>query len=166
MLKLFIGIFLSVFMTASFFSQDIAPQSVNSANAHFIQSNGSLTYTVGELVILSSTDSNGNYLGSGFTSGATLSTATVIEPNQEILNVSVYPNPSTSLITIDIQHSKVEQVIIEITDLNGKVILTERHSGIVNKIGINATNWPTGNYLISLKDAKNGLIGSYKVIKQ
>jgi hypothetical protein len=55
-------------------AQIIAPQSVNSAGVKMTQSNGPLSFTVGELVVLQQYDANGNSLGGGFTNSSTLST--------------------------------------------------------------------------------------------
>ena len=60
-------------------AQSVAPQSVNSSGAKMTQANGSLSFTVGELVVLTQTDSQGNSLGSGFTSSATLTTVSIQE---------------------------------------------------------------------------------------
>lgn len=43
-------------------SQIIAPQLVNSSGTKMSQSNGSLSFTIGELVVLSQTDQQGNTL--------------------------------------------------------------------------------------------------------
>jgi hypothetical protein len=155
-----------VFSSSFSYAQSISPQSVNSSGTSMSQSNGSLSFTVGELVVLSQTDSDGNTLGGGFTSSATISTASIQEPNVAVLNVKVYPNPTTDLITIAIQDTKLSQVGIEITDINGKVISNEKYAGISNNIGINSAAWNTGTYFLKLKGDDNEVLGIYNIIKQ
>jgi hypothetical protein len=148
------------------FAQSISPQSINSSGTSMSQSNGSLSFTVGELVVLSLTDTEGNTLGGGFTSGATISTASIQEPDGAVLNVKVYPNPTTDLITVAIQETKLSYVEIEITDMNGKVISSEKYTGIAKNVGINSSSWNIGTYFLKLKGENAEVLGIYKIVKQ
>ena len=163
-LKFTVLFFLSIVST-SFYAQSIAPQSVNSGGTKMTQANGSLSFTVGELVVVTQIDSEGNSLGSGFTSGATISTATIQEPDAELLNVNVFPNPTTDLITVSIQDIKLSELIIEVSDLNGKIVSSGKYAGISNNIGINTSSWERGTYFLNLKDNQTQIIGTYKIIK-
>ncbi len=147
-------------------AQSITSQSVNSGGEKMSQSNGSLSFTIGELVVLGQKDSQGNTLGNGSTAGSTISTVSILEPNAEILNVKVYPNPTTDLVTVNIQDTKLSEVILEITDINGKVVSTEKYTGVSNNISVNTASWTIGNYFLYLKNNENKVIGTYKIIKQ
>ncbi len=166
-MKNLVNLFTSILFAFSYSNaQSIAPQSINSSGTSVTQSNGSLSYTVGELVVLSMSDSDGNTLGGGFTSGAAISTASIQEPDVAVIDVTVYPNPTTDLITVAIQETKLSTIEIEITDLNGKVISTEKYSGFSTKIGINSSFWENGTYFLTLKDERNSVLGIYKIIKE
>ncbi len=156
---------LLLFFVNNSFTQSIAPQSVNSAGTKMTQANGSLSFTVGELVVLSQTDSEGNTLGGGFTAGATLSTMSIQETDAAILDVKVYPNPTSELVNIQINHSTLEQVLVTITDLQGKEVYSAKYAGISNVIGINTASYATGSYVLSLKNLNNQVLGTYKIIK-
>jgi hypothetical protein len=147
------------------FSQSISAQSINSGATSMSQANGSLSFTVGELVILTQVDSEGNSLGSGFTSGATITTATIIEPSANILNVLVFPNPTSSLLNVQINHATIDQLILEIVDLQGKEVFSGKYSALTNTIGINTAQFETGTYFLNLKDTRDEILGTYKVIK-
>jgi len=149
-------------------AQSIAPQSVNSAGTKMTQANGSLSFTVGELVVLQQYDNNGNSLGAGFTNGATVSTTilSVNEPNAEILQVDVFPNPTTDLVQIRIKESKLEEVQILISDIHGREIFQGNYKLMQQVIGINTAAYTSGTYLLSLRDSKNNLLGTYKIIKK
>lgn len=147
------------------YAQSIAPQSVNSGGAKMTQTNGSLSFTVGELVVLSQTDSDGNTLGGGFTAGATLTTVSIQETDAAVLDVKVYPNPTTELVNIQINHSTIDQVVVTITDLQGKEVYSGKYAGISNVIGINTASYATGTYVLSLKNLNNQVLGTYKIIK-
>jgi len=147
------------------YAQSIAPQSVNCVGTKMTQANGSLSFTVGELVVISQTDSQGNTLGGGFTAGATLTTASIQETDAAVMDVKVYPNPTTELINIQINHSTLDQVVVTITELQGKEVYNGKYAGISNVIGINTASYASGNYLLNLKNLNNQVLGTYKIIK-
>ena len=147
-------------------AQSLAPQSVNSGATNMSQSNGSLSFTVGEVVLLTQTDAAGNSLSSGFTSGATLSTVAVQEADARVLDVRVYPNPTSELVNIQLNHTTLEQVRVVVTDLQGKEVYSGTYAGITNVIGINTGAYSTGTYLLSLQSMKGQVLGTYKIVKQ
>jgi hypothetical protein len=147
------------------YAQSITPQSVNSGGTKMTQANGSLSFTVGELVVLNLTDSQGNTLGGGFTAGATLTTASIQETDATVLNVSIFPNPTSDLINIRINHSSIGQVVVSITDLQGKEVYNGKYAGISNTIRINTAAFAPGTYVLSLKNNNNQMLGTYKIIK-
>ena len=155
----------AMLMATMSYAQSIAPQSVNSGGTKMTQANGSLSFTVGELVVLSQIDRDGNTLSGGFTAGATLITASIRETDAAVLDVKVYPNPTTELVNIQINHSTIDQVVVTITDLQGKEVYSGKYAGISNVIGINTASYATGTYVLSLKNLNNQVLGTYKIIK-
>lgn len=147
------------------YAQSIAPQLVNSSGTKMSQANGSLSFTVGELVVLSQTDSQGNTLGGGFTAGATLTTMSIQEIDAAVLDVSVFPNPTSDLVNIRISYATIEQVVVSIADLQGKEVYNGKYAGISNTIGINIAAYALGTYVLSLKNKNNQVLGTYKIIK-
>ena len=155
----------SILMGTISIAQSIAPQSVNSGGTKLSQANGSLSFTVGELVVLSQTDSQGNTLGGGFTAGATLTTVNIKETDATVLDVKVYPNPTTELVNIQINHSTIDQVVVTISDLQGKEVYSGRYAGVSNVIGVNTAAYEIGTYILNLKNLNNKVLGTYKIIK-
>ena len=147
-------------------SQSLAPQSVNSAGVKMTQSNGSIKFTVGELRVLSTADSDGNSLGEGFTSAAVSSTTiTAIKtPLKDELNVSIYPNPTSDLVYVEIIDTKLDWIYIDIIDQSGKLISSERYSGISNKIGINTTELSNGIYTLNLTNKDKQTLSIYNLL--
>jgi hypothetical protein len=147
------------------FAQSIVPQSVNSSGTKMTQANGSISFTVGELVVLSQVDGEGNTLSSGFSPGATITTVNVKEVDPTVLVVKVYPNPTTELVSIQINHSQINHFFVTITDLQGKELFAAKYAGISNVIGINTSSYATGTYFLTLKDLNNQVLSTYKIIK-
>ncbi|MFN4812219.1 MAG: T9SS type A sorting domain-containing protein, partial [Bacteroidota bacterium] len=73
--------------------------------------------------------------------------------------------PTSDLVNICIKHSTLEQVIVTITDLQGKEVYNGLYAGISNTIGINTTAFSPGTYVLSLKNNKKQSLGTYRVIK-
>jgi hypothetical protein len=149
-------------------AQSISPQSVNSAGVKMTQSNGSLSFTVGELVVQQQYDANGNSLGGGFTNSSTISTTVlaVQEPDANLLQVSVFPNPTTDLVQIQIKEASIEEMNLELTDLFGKKLYSAQYRMMNQNIGINTANFPAGIYLLTLKKSNDQILGTYKIVKQ
>lgn len=148
------------------FCQEISPQSLNSAGTKMTQANGSISFTVGELVVLSLEDNQGNTLNGGFNTNAVLTTLSIQEADISIMSVSIFPNPSSNFISIVIKEVHIDEFNLDVKDLKGKLILSEKHSGVSSNIGINATSWDSGSYILTLYKLNGELIGSYQIIKQ
>jgi len=146
-------------------AQDIAPESINAAGKKMTQPNGSLTFTLGELVILTFVDSIGNTIGQGFSNASTALTA-ITEPDEKLLTVKIYPNPTSDLFFIDILESQLDIIKIEIVSMDGRLVSAEKYATWNNHIGINTEKWLSGIYFLQLKDKKNHIIGTYQVVKK
>jgi len=147
-------------------AQSIAPQSINPSGKSMSQANGSISFTVGDLVILSESDGEGNSLGNAFSAGASVSTVNIQQPDTELINVKVYPNPTNAFVHIDIKDASIDKVLISLIDKNGKEIYFGTYACISNSIGINIEAYPTGTYFLTLRNTQYDVLGVYKVIKQ
>ena len=146
-------------------AQSIAPSSLNSGGVNSTQANGSLNSTVGELVVLTFVDNQGNTINGGFFAGATLSAVSIQEPDASLLSVNVFPNPTTDLINIQINHTSLANLFLTVTDMQGKEVFHGKFAGVSNVIGINASSFAAGNYILSLQDSDRKNLGVYKIIK-
>jgi hypothetical protein len=148
--------------------QSLTPAAVTSAATKMTQSNGSLSFTVGELVVLTQTDANGNTLGGGFTNGAAGSTSVlpVSVPDAAQLMVNVYPNPTADMVTVHVQHSTVAAYTLHLTDLTGKLVYTARHAGVSGRINLPMQSYPAGTYLLTLSAEDATPLGSYRIVRQ
>lgn len=78
------------------------------------------------------------------------------------LNYSLYPNPTSGIINIDIETKNNELFKIELLNAIGQVIMTETSES--NKYTFNLQNYPVGIYFIKLID-HNRVIALEKIIK-
>ena len=147
--------------------QTLSPQSINAAAVSFSQPNGKLSFTVGELVVLSSIDSDGNQLGSGFTNSAATSvsaTPLMITEGTDV-QVELFPNPTTDLLTLSIKSAKLDNFSIEIFDAQGKIVANDNYSSLAKNIGINTSNWSAGIYFLIMKEVKGTTLAHFKIVK-
>lgn len=144
------------------FRQKQLLQRVSSASTNI-----KVSYTVGEISVKSLSNGNIN-LGQGFTSSAVQSTTVtaIQEADKELLQVKLYPNPSSDLFFVHIENCKAPNIQISIYDMNGKLMSKELYVAQNNHIGINTQHWQTGSYLLQLSNSAGLTLGSYIILKK
>lgn len=146
------------------YAQANSPNSINCSGTRMNFESNSINFTVGDLIVLNQTDNQGNSIGSGFTTCATITTLLINEVNIPRLNVKLYPNPTNGLLNVSIEDNSIKYLLISIKDIQGKEIYKGRYAGISNVISINLSDFPSGSYLVSLNNEENNLFDSYKII--
>jgi hypothetical protein len=137
-------------------------QVIGSAGSEAMSSGGSLAYTVGEVVVSSSTNAEGT-LTQGYHQG--FLTPTAIDEIPADLELSLYPNPASDYIIIE-SKSLQDFEEIQMFDMSGKLIWNASGNGAVdNRITVNFQNRAAGNYIIKLIDSDKSQSFSYSVIK-
>jgi hypothetical protein len=128
------------------------------------QNNGSLLFTIGDLVVESQTDPDGNSLGGGFgnTSGATVSVEDLFLEN---VSLSVYPNPTSEWVFIDFSKPIEKELMLSIFDLNGRLVRKENVARGLNQFRLTTTDLFNGAYLIRLTGENKSTQASFKLIK-
>jgi hypothetical protein len=139
--------------------QVIAPEVISSSGDNYNNSNGSLSWTLGEPI--TSTDNTGSYyLTQGFQQPSAIVVTAVTNPTGQN-TVTVYPNPVTS--SIYITRDGNEQLQIQLMDMNGKIILSKALSISENQMDLNTL--ANGMYLLKIYDMQNQLVQSLKIEK-
>jgi hypothetical protein len=77
-------------------------------------------------------------------------------PHQDVVRINGYPNPVSSIFSFELSDASVCDVIV--SDISGRVIHTDKING--GKGMINFSDYPTGNYLLTIQSDK-----VYKSIK-
>src|SRR5690554_5563845 len=102
--------------------QSISPAAVTGTASNMSQSNGSISFTVGQLVVKSQTDADGNILGSGFSASSVTIVGINKVEDEKILDVNVFPNPSNALVNVQVKNTTLKQMTLTLTDLQGKTV--------------------------------------------
>jgi hypothetical protein len=136
---------------------------VASAGGYDTTSTVKISWTVGETVTETITDNN-NIVTQGF--HQTNLTATQIEENL-IYNVNfavnVYPNPTVEFVNVEIKADNLEEVVYELNDNNGKLLLKGSFKTNIEKI--NFENYKPSVYYLRIYNNKGNFSDTYKIVK-
>lgn len=127
-------------ISSCMFAQEANQNTLSSGGDYKENTNGSVSWTLGEIATESYND---NKLAQGFQQGW-LQVTTSLE-NEEI-NISCFPNPTTSYITLKMDDSEKELKYILYT-ANGSMLESDR---IDESKEINFTKYSSGSYIISI----------------
>jgi hypothetical protein len=90
-----------------------------------------------------------------------------VESNSTVFS-SIYPNPTSSEFTIDVTAEMDKDVIIEVYDMLGNIVVNEKHS-IVTGTSVMKTNigeFKSGLYFVRLTDVNGNVLNTQRVVKQ
>jgi len=113
-----------LFLSVSTFAlaQSLTPQVVASSGDFFSSSNGSFSWTLGEVMTEAYAQSNAS-LTQGFQQSPTLAITAFEEPIAN--NILVYPNPSVNELYLKLGVQDANYTI-ELIDLQGRTVLTQQ----------------------------------------
>ncbi|MCB9034902.1 MAG: T9SS type A sorting domain-containing protein [Chitinophagales bacterium] len=76
---------------------------------------------------------------------------TAIKNNAQVLNCSIYPNPSTNFINIKVNSQNIDSYILQIIDNSGKIHHQQSLNSIYNiLLGIDVSSYTKGNYIVNI----------------
>jgi hypothetical protein len=125
-------------------------------------SNGTVSFSVGQVVY---TTSGTNATASkGIQQPYEISIITGFrEEAASIIDLSVFPNPTTDLLTLEVKDFHGDKLMYQLTDLQGKEIENKKITSGQNLI--NLTNFSASTYFINVfQDTKQ--IQTFKIIKK
>jgi hypothetical protein len=141
-------------MSVNVLSQDMPQQLIASTGDHHSNASASVSWTVGETVIATLTNSS-IHLTQGFQQG-NLTVSNLVEQDMLDFNLKVYPNP---VIEILILETDEKQHSYRVINMQGELVLNGIITAVLQEIDF--TNLPRGVYLLSV-DQKQ----THKIIKQ
>ena len=81
---------------------------------------------------------------------------------------NIYPNPASTVFTIDVTTEKAQVVTVEVYDILGNLVISEKHNVVsgTSTMNTNIEQSNDGMYFVRLLDADSNIIHSGTVIKQ
>lgn len=139
-----------------------AQESVNATGGNTSGSEGSMSYSVGQVVYTANTETSGA-VAQGVQQPYEISTVTEIEEAQVInLSVSAYPNPTSDYLTLDIKDFVLSNLHYQMFDMNGKLFQSETITD--NHTIIAVGNLVPASYFIKVIQG-NKALKTFKIIK-
>jgi hypothetical protein len=137
-----------------------AQQVLSSSGATGQNSSGSISYTLGELVI--DTKVNGaTTITQGFHQTQLVVTA-ISEPSETGFSIAAFPNPTNDFVMLKIEKGEIQNLEFILIDAQARFLLKEKLTGSEQKVSFDQLN--PGAYFIKI--LKNGMeIQTFKIVK-
>jgi hypothetical protein len=157
-LKLCIVFLLGVGLTVNLQAQQAIPSTGGNASG----SGGSVSYTVGQVLYTVKTGSNGS-MTEGVQQPYEISVVVGIEQAKDIyLICTVYPNPTTDLLTLEVEILENENLFFQLYDIMGKLLVSKKLIDI--KTTISMANLAPATYFLKVTDNEK-IVKTFKIIK-
>jgi len=142
-----------------------AQTSVNATGGNASGSGGSASYSVGQVAYQTHAGTSGS-VAEGVQQPFEISVVTEIEEAKGInLTVSVYPNPTTDYLTLEVDASttlSIQSMIYQLFDMNGKLLQSEKITG--NQTSIVMSNLVPATYFVKVIQG-NKEVKTFKIVK-
>lgn len=137
-------------------------ESINTSGGNSSGSNGSSSYSIGQVVYTTNIGTNGS-VAQGVQQAYEISVLTSLENYKDLkLNVSTYPNPTSEFLTLSFNEKFEGDLTYELIDINSKTIdcrsIIEKETSIAMQQFVNAT------YFLKIIQ-NNKTIKTFKIIK-
>lgn len=124
-------------------------------------SNGSSSYSIGQVAYRNATGTNGS-INQGVQQPFEIFTLGDDDFPEIQLMMSVYPNPTTSFVTLTLQNYSLEKIHFELFDLNGRLIQSQ--SITTSETPIAMEHLASAVYLLNVME-QNKILKTFKIIK-
>jgi hypothetical protein len=137
-----------------------AQESINPTGANASGSEGSVSYSVGQVIYTTNSGTNGSVV-QGVQQPYEISVVTSLEVAKSI-NLSVYPNPTTDYLTVSISEFEISNLSYQLYDLNGELLQSEKITS--NQTNIAMSNFVPATYFVKVvQESKE--VKTFKIIK-
>lgn len=138
-----------------------AQESANASGGDATGSGGTVAYSIGQVVYTTNTGSNGS-VAQGVQHAYEIFTVGIKETELNI-SLSVFPNPTTDNLTLQISDFNNEKLSFQLFDIQGKQLSNGQI--VAQQTQINLNSLPTATYFINVVNQENKKVQSFKIIK-
>ena len=157
-LKLSTILMLGLVLTIGVQAQEAIPASGGNASS----SGGSVSYTVGQVLYITNTGTNGS-VAEGVQQPYEISVVVGIEEAKGInLLCTVYPNPATDFLTLEVDIPDNANLFFQLYDIMGKLLVSKKLIDL--KTTIPMTSLPPATYFLKVTDNQK-VVKTFKIIK-
>ncbi len=160
-LILTISVVFSVIMTNA---QSISPEVIASAGEHFLGTDMQISWTMGEVVI-ETYEAGNSILTQGFHQTHLIVTPDPVNvPNLADWNVSVYPNPTSEQLIINLTGNN-QELLAELYDMNGKLVINEPIYKDQQQKELDLSTLAQSYYLLKVHSKDHRILSTFKIQK-
>ncbi len=139
-----------------------AQTSGNATGGNTSGSGGSVSYSVGQIVYTTNTETNGS-VAQGVQQPYEISIVTELEEAKSInISVTAYPNPASEYLILEVKDFEISNLLFQLYDMNGRLLKNEKITSNQTKIVMN--NLVSAHYFVKVIQ-NNTLIKEFKIIK-
>jgi len=81
------------------------------------------------------------------------------------INVFIFPNPVKQILNIKLSGRETNPVVIQIADLNGRVLYSEKRNGSNSNLSVDVKQWTPQVYILKVINSKNEVLTTQKFEK-
>ncbi|MFC2096989.1 T9SS type A sorting domain-containing protein [Bacteroidota bacterium] len=144
------------------FSQNTEQKVIASAGGYFENASGSISWTLGELVITTVSTPN-TILTQGFQQSGFEIKSAIDNKFISDLDVNLYPNPARDFINVSINTDEQLRLRIEVIDVSNRLLINRNEYS--NKFRLSLKGFSPGMYFLRITNDKGQFLGSYKISK-
>jgi hypothetical protein len=122
---------------------------------------GTVSYSVGQVAYTTNSGSNGS-VAQGVQQPYEISTTVGIEVKDILLELSVYPNPTTHFLNLLIENEEWKNLTYQLFDIQGNLL--ESNQLISNNTTIKMEGLPKSSYFLKVADDQR-MVKTFKIIK-
>jgi len=144
------------------FSSLHAQVSLNTSGKNAIGVNGSVSYTIGEILYTEQVSSAGS-VQNGVQQVYSISILTSTSQAKDIeLNITSYPNPTSNDLNLSIKDFDFNNSVFQLYNLQGELLINEKVTSTITKIQL--SHLPKAVYILKILN-QNQEIKNFKIIK-
>jgi len=143
------------------YGQSIKPDLITTAGNFSTNSNNSVSWTIGECIIETFSNSN-NKLTQGFQQSR-YEITTSVDNTGNLIKINLFPNPATDIVNLDIEVQDNNEFFFELYDLNGKCL--QNGKIISTRSEIRFAGYSGSTYLLNVFSKNRKLLKSFKILK-
>ena len=113
----------------------MAQQAINASGANATGSGGSVSYSVGQVLYTTNSGSNGSS-AQGVQQPYEISTTLSLPEANDIRLMSVYPNPTTNRVVLNVGNYGTTNLSLQFIDINGRILLENKIINIETNLDI------------------------------
>jgi hypothetical protein len=147
-------------------AQTIAPSILNASGGATIINSNTYEWSIAEMVDVATYNTGSNFVTTGLLQPLEEKLSVHLLPNCNT-SVSIYPNPFTSLINLNIKSDDIQDIQIIVKNMLGQLVYQQAYTLMSNNdvVQISLHQLSVGPYVIEVNNLNHNLLLTEKIIK-